>query len=210
MALRTDRDVEPTAQILGIEPDALRAPLEPPKPAGEAAAADAAPAAGPKTLTLGDRTIELPAGVEPEQVRALMQKRRAGEELKPEERALLRKVFQGMGQGGGASGARQAAFQFSGNFWVVKDVDGKYVPTPIKAGLTDLDRIEITAGLAEGDKVLLLPSASLVEAQQQLQNFINRRFGSGIPGMGQRPGGQGSAQGSGQGGGASGSGRPRS
>ncbi|MCC7197889.1 MAG: efflux RND transporter periplasmic adaptor subunit [Gammaproteobacteria bacterium] len=213
MALRTDRDIEPTAQILGIEPDALRAQLEPPKPAGEATSAEAPPPAGPKTLTLGDRTIELPAGVEPDQVRALMQKRRAGEELKPEERALLRKVFQGMGQGGAATGARQAAFQFSGNFWVVKDVAGKYVPTPVKAGLTDLDRIEITSGLAEGDKVLLLPSASLIEAQQQLQNFINRRFGSGIPGMTQKPGGQSGAQGGapagGAAGGASGSGRPR-
>ncbi len=79
---------------------------------------------------------------------------------------------------------------------------GQYVPTPITTGLTDLDRVEVVAGLAEGDKVLLLPSASLMEAQQQLQNFINRRFGSGIPGMGQRPGSQGAGQSAGAAGGS--------
>ena len=37
-----------------------------------------------------------------------------------------------------------------------------------------------------GDAVLLLPSASLVETQQQIQNFASRR--GGIPGITQRQG----------------------
>ena len=39
-------------------------------------------------------------------------------------------------------------------------------------------------GLVEGDRVLLLPSASLVETQQQIQNFAARR--GGIPGITQQ------------------------
>jgi hypothetical protein len=55
----------------------------------------------------------------------------------------------------------------------------------VQTGLTDLDRAEIVAGLAEGDSVLLLPSAHLMETQQELQSFITRRIG-GVPGIGQR------------------------
>ena len=69
----------------------------------------------------------------------------------------------------------------------------KRVPTPVQTGVTDLDRVEITGGLAEGDRVLLLPSASLVEAQQQIQNFATRR--GGIPGITQQ--GTGAQQGAG-------------
>ena len=35
------------------------------------------------------------------------------------------------------------------------------LPPPVETGITDLDRVEITGGLAEGDEVLLLPTASL-------------------------------------------------
>ncbi|MGB5131553.1 MAG: hypothetical protein WBO00_02985, partial [Steroidobacteraceae bacterium] len=54
----------------------------------------------------------------------------------------------------------------------------------VQTGVTDLDRVEITGGVAEGERVLLLPSASLVETQQQIQNFATRR--GGIPGITQQ------------------------
>jgi len=53
----------------------------------------------------------------------------------------------------------------------------------VRAGLTDLDMVEIISGLDESDRVLLLPSAHLVETQEQLQSWINRRVGS-VPGLG--------------------------
>ncbi len=55
------------------------------------------------------------------------------------------------------------------------------MPTPVETGITDLDRVEITGGLAEGDQVLLLPTAGLVEIQQQIQDVASRR--GGIPGL---------------------------
>ena len=55
----------------------------------------------------------------------------------------------------------------------------------VRTGVTDLDRVEIVNGLAETDRVLVLPSSHLVETQQDLQNFINRRIG-GVPGISRR------------------------
>ena len=62
---------------------------------------------------------------------------------------------------------------------------GTLEPVAVATGVTDLDRVEITGGLAEGDAVLLLPTASLVEVQQQIQDFSSRR--GGIPGLTPRP-----------------------
>jgi len=179
-ALRTNRDLTATAQILGLSEDDLSAQLQPRTTPGDEAAA-AGPAV-PRTITLGDRTLELPEGVSAEQVRAAMAKRRAGEELSQEERAMMRKVFQGAGAGGGRP---PGGYQFGSSFWVVTERDGQRVPVAVKTGITDLDRAEIVEGLQEGEKVLLLPSSHLVETQQQLQSFINRRVG-GVPGISRR------------------------
>ena len=54
----------------------------------------------------------------------------------------------------------------------------------VSTGLTDLDRVEILSGLAEGDQVALLPSSGLTESQEQIKDFIQRR--GGIPGITQR------------------------
>ena len=134
MALRTARDIETTAGILGIGADELRGQL------GESGAG--AGDAGGRTARDREHGQQAPAG-------------------------------------GGAP-----ALQLGGKLWVVAVRDGRRVPTPVETGVTDLDRVEITGGLAEGDRVLLLPSASLVETQQQIQNFATRR--GGIPGITQQ------------------------
>src|SRR5687767_9286060 len=81
----------------------------------------------------------------------------------------------------GGTGERGGAFGLSRGLWVVALEDGRQVPTPVETGITDLDRVEITGGLAEGDEVLLLPTASLVEIQQQIQDVASQR--GGIPGL---------------------------
>jgi HlyD family secretion protein len=122
MALRAARDVDATAQILGLDPQQLR----------EAVGAPA------RSRTRARAAVE-----------------RGGS----------------LGLGGG--------------LWVVAIRDGRELPTPVETGITDLDRVEITRGLAEGDEVLLLPTASLVEIQQQVQDVASRR--GGIPGLTQQP-----------------------
>ena len=52
----------------------------------------------------------------------------------------------------------------------------------IRTGVTDLNNVEIVSGLGESERVLVLPSSHLIETQQDLQKFINRRIG-GVPGI---------------------------
>lgn len=129
MALRTERDLESTASILGVDEKDIRE-------------------------ALGGRSIELP-------------------------------------QGGGASGRMRGGpqgnqsgsdYRFGGKFWVVVDNDGVFDFRNVVTGITDLDRVEIIEGLHLTDSVLILPSTHLVETQQELQNWINRRVG-GVPGI---------------------------
>ena len=57
----------------------------------------------------------------------------------------------------------------------------------IRTGLTDLDYSEVVDGLQPADSVLVLPSASLVQSQQESQERINRMTGGGaVPGMQQQ------------------------
>jgi HlyD family secretion protein len=86
---------------------------------------------------------------------------------------------------GGPRQGGEGGYQFGSRFWVVLQRGEERRPVPVQTGLTDLDRAEVTAGLAEGDTVLLLPSTHLVETQQELQNFVSSRIG-GVPGIAQR------------------------
>ncbi len=180
MALRTERDVSATAGILGIDVADLRRQIS----GGGNKPADVPPEEGaPQTVSLRGRTIELPPGVDADTVRATLQKRRAGGTLNAEEQGLMRRVFAGMNRGGGERRRPEADYRFGGEFWVVvQDADASRIAT-VRTGITDLDSVEIVSGLDESDRVLILPSAHLVETQERLQQFINRRVGT-LPGMG--------------------------
>lgn len=78
--------------------------------------------------------------------------------------------------------ASRADYRFGGNFWVVLDTGSGHEVRNVRTGITDLDRVEIVSGLDASDVVLVLPSSHLVETQQNLQRFINRRIGS-VPGI---------------------------
>ena len=98
-------------------------------------------------------------------------------QAKPEQRRGNR----GGGRPRGQKGP-QTDYRFGGNFWVVLDTPDREIRR-VRTGVTDLDRVEIVEGLGEDDKVLILPSSHLVETQEDLQNFINRRI-RGVPGIG--------------------------
>lgn len=72
-------------------------------------------------------------------------------------------------------------YRFGGDFWVVMDTPGQEI-RKVRAGVTDLDRVEIVSGLDETERVLVLPSSHLLQTQQDLQKFIKRRVG-GVPGI---------------------------
>ena len=68
----------------------------------------------------------------------------------------------------------------------VKD-SGAPRPVWVTTGLTDLDYTELLDGLSPGDSVLVLPSASLVQSQQEMRERMNRvTGGGGLPGMRQQ------------------------
>jgi HlyD family secretion protein len=64
--------------------------------------------------------------------------------------------------------------------------DGKPTPIQIRTGLTDLDYIEVLSGLTEQDTVLVLPSASLLNSQRDMQQRMRNMTGGGLPGVQQQ------------------------
>ena len=179
MALRTERDIVSTAQILNIDEDELRKQITPSK--GTDRPAEEAGPSG-ETISLGDRQVTLPPGVDAESVRAIMKKRRDGDQLSADERQLMSRIFRN--SGGNRQPDQQekgTRYRFGGKFWVVAN-DGNPRGVPVETGITDLDVAEIVSGLTEGDKILLLPSTHLVETQAELQSWITRRVG-GVPGI---------------------------
>lgn len=219
-ALRTQRDVASAAQVLGLDPQEVQQQLaaarqRPDSAAGgagtsatlggtqdrsDSAAAAAPPAGGgaPTITTPDGRTIPLPRTVTPTQARlaqAAMQKRMRGETPTAEEQAAARAVFTQMGRagagGGGGRGGASAAGGDVASYIVFVLRDGKPTAVQIRTGLTDLDYIEVVSGLTEQDTVLALPSASLVNAQREMRERMNRMTGGGLPGLQQQPSGGG-------------------
>jgi HlyD family secretion protein len=218
-ALRTQKDVSSAADVLGLSLEDVQMQLAAQQPHADTsrraqAAADsqargrkgkadstqrsqsAGGTSGGGTMTTPDgRTIQLPKGVTEEQVRAIFAKFRQGQTPTPEERAILQQI---RSQGGFMGGNRQRTRSDSGpgaSYIVFVLRGGKPTPVAIRTGLTDLDYSEVLSGLSEGDSVLVLPSASLVKAQQDFQNRIGRLTGGGLPGLRQQSGGQATSRG---------------
>jgi hypothetical protein len=76
-----------------------------------------------------------------------------------------------------------------GRYIVFVQRNGQPVPVWVRTGLTDLDYSEVLEGLQNGDSVYILPSASLVQSQQQFKQRITNMTGGGLPGVQQKPGG---------------------
>ncbi len=96
----------------------------------------------------------------------------------------------GQPQGGRRPRPRQSTFQFGGEFIVFVMTDTGPEARPIRTGLTDLDYAQVVSGLNPDDRVLILPSASLVQAQQEFQERMRRFSGGGLPGLGNTRGGR--------------------
>lgn len=82
-----------------------------------------------------------------------------------------------VGQEAAGSGMRRASL-FGGDYIAFVLKDGRPQPVRVLAGLTDFDFTAIRSGLEEGDSVLLLPTAGLLEDQQRRQQWARERAGS--------------------------------
>ncbi len=208
-ALRTQRDVAAAAQVLGLDPVAvqeqLAAALDRRSSLGGATAngpgGAAAPSEDDNTIEFNGRTVTLPAGLSREQVQPILAKMGRGggpgafQSLSSDERSIMQRVFRAAGGGRGGPGGRggrggggqqqQSNFQFGGDYIVfVLTPDGPEA-RPIRTGLTDLDNSEVVSGLEDGDSVMVLPSASLIQQQQQRSERIRQMTGGGgLPGTG--------------------------
>ena len=204
MALRAPSDIPVAALMLGLDEAELRSALGD----GAGTSALAGPGARPigkeqvRGLMRRSRNGETLTAAERAQVDQLMQARPQGGG-----RADLAGVggmsdFGGGGGGppaggggmtdfGGLAGAGRLSggrsddavlqYQFGGEYWVVAMRDGEPVPTMVRTGITDLRFSEVVEGLELEDHVLLLPSTSLFEQQEMLQQFIAARFASSMP-----------------------------
>lgn len=182
-ALRTSGDIHAAGSVLGLDEDEVDRLL------AEAPKLDAAE---------GDRPPQsnnAAPNVDRERMRAIFTKMRNGEDLTDEEQQLaerMRSRMRGGGEGRGrraGGGARRSAVagQFGGEHLVFALRDSQPVPLRLRTGITDMDHTEVVAGLAEDAEVLILPSASLVRAQESFQRRMSGRMG--IPGLNRGGGG---------------------
>ena len=165
-ALRTPRDVASAAQVLGLAPEEVQKQLA-------ASASQSASSAGASPRTAGSDGARDSGQVRPDSLGR----------MRPD--SARRR-----GQFGGAPGAgRRTRGTDAGGGRYIVFAKRNGVPTPvwIRTGLTDLDYSEVLGGLSLGDSVYVLPSASLVQSQQDMQRRTNQITGGGaVPGMRQQ------------------------
>ena len=195
-ALRTPRDVGTAATMLGLDSVTVAEQIATGQAADSGRAhAAGAPAAGAtdsaggggKTVTLPNgRTVTLPSGVTPQQLEAVMKRMRSGGQPSVDDRAMLGRIF---GRGPRTRGSPNRPTRNNQSYVVFVLRDGQLVVAPIRTGLTDQDYVEVMNGLTERDTVLVLPSASLVQSQQQFKQRFQNVTGGGLPGLRQQGGG---------------------
>jgi len=212
----TDEQLQPMLEAAKLVRDSLAAAA---RPAGDSANGTARPAqpqpaagkaAGP-TMEFMGQTITLPEGVTEAQVTAALGRMRS-QSATDADRELMAKLRPqggaggfggargaggggfGGGQGGATGGRRPSTvdFQFGGSYIVFVNRGGGPVPVYVQTGLTDLDYSEVVRGLGADDQVMLLPSASLLQSQEEWRARMQRMTGnSGVPGIGTTNSGSG-------------------
>jgi len=196
-ALRTDRDVQSAAQVLGLDPEAVMTQLADARQAesdGGAASMGGQVAEGDngvsETCSFMGRQFPAPDGVTCAQIEGVASRMRSGggfQSLSAEDRAVLSKLPRPQGGPGGRMGGTngRTSATMGGNYVVFVSRNGVPTPVPVHTGLTDLDYSEIISGLTAGDTVMILPSTSLIASQQEMQQRMSR-MGGGLPGMARR------------------------
>ena len=182
-ALRTLRDVGSAAQVLGLDPNAVQADLRQQQArTGDSGSArlGGAPAGDGTTLPIGRDSMRRRSRTPGDTSSARPTPRRSLDAL------------------------------FGGRYIVFVQRGGKPTAVWVRTGLTDLDYSQVISGLNPGDSVYILPSASLVQSQQQFrQRITNMTGGGGLPGMRQQTPTGGTGPGGAAAGGGGGRQRPQ-
>jgi HlyD family secretion protein len=166
-ALRTPRDVGSAAQVLGLSPEAVQKEL--------AAAAPSASGSQRANRTSSDSSPSADSAGH-----ASLGASSPGAGSPPASGGSFRGRAGQRGRRGQAQGV-------GARYIVFLKRQGQPTPVWIRTGLTDMDYSEVQEGLKEGDSVLVLPSASLVQSQQDMRERFNRVTGGGaVPGMQQQ------------------------
>ena len=163
-ALRTQRDVGSAATVLGLSPEAVQKQLAAAAPTSRDSASgrpqDSANGRPRDSALAGDSNGRASLGAATPAA------------------------------GGRRAGGRRGRGQLQGpgsRYIVFVKRNGQPTPVWIQTGLTDGDYSEVTVGLKDSDSVLVLPSASLVQSQQDMRDRFNRVTGGGaVPGMKQQ------------------------
>jgi HlyD family secretion protein len=195
-AVRNMRDAAASAEMLGLDPEAVMAALNASRPSGEATAAAADTTSG-RTVPMGGRGGDSSARV------AQGGAAPAGGAAATGGGAAARSGGNGRPSGGGLAARRNPSPARQGVVFVVTD-SGKYEPRMVRLGVADYDFSEVISGLQEGEMVASLAMAALQAAREQR----NARFSGmgGVPGLSRTTP---AAGGTGGGGGGGGGGGPR-
>jgi HlyD family secretion protein len=171
-ALRTQRDVGSAAQVLGLSPQTVQEQL--------AATAPGSENGGARTTDGGPRSDSVLARGDSAGARPVLAARSD---------SGRQRMGAAWRQGQGAGNQRQGSYGTGGGgrYIVFVKRNGQPKPVWIRTGLTDLDYSEVTQGITRGDSVYVLPSASLVQSQQDMKQRFNQvTGGGGVPGMRQQ------------------------
>jgi HlyD family secretion protein len=160
-ALRTQRDVGSAASVLGLNPESVQQQLAAAAPQGGGSRRGAPGGSDSTAATDSAGHASLGASSPP---------------------------ASGGSPGGRGARSRRGQAQGEGARYIVfVKRNGQPTPVWIRTGLTDMDYSEVQSGLKESDSVLVLPSASLVQSQQDMRERFNRATGGGaVPGMQQQ------------------------
>ncbi len=158
-ALRTQQDVGSAASVLGLSPTAVQT----------AAGSSRTGRTGFLQHTQAQETRLLADSAR----HASMEPRRRGRRPGP--------------VGGPVAAAAGARPRAQRQYIVFVKRNGQPTPVWVRTGLSDMDYSEVLEGVTASDSVLILPSASMVQSQQDMRDRFNRATGGGaVPGMRQQ------------------------
>ncbi len=156
-AVVSPRDVVTAAEVLGLDPEALRQQMRQGAAGGGGPVPDATPGPG--------RAADAAAAA-------------------PARRAEAGRGSADAGRGSAETGRGSAGDVRPGIVFVANG--DTMEPRRVMLGVNDWDNTEVVSGLAEGDRVILMSVARLQQQQQQFQDRIRERTSGPFPGGGRR------------------------